>query len=44
MTTDQLIESIQGTVVAWGLSQEFIGIILLPIIGALHVAASWLAF
>jgi Ca2+:H+ antiporter len=33
MTTDQLIESIQGTVVAWGLSQEFIGIILLPIIG-----------
>merc|ERR1719171_2576702 len=33
MTTDQLILSIEGTVKAWGLSQEFIGIILLPIIG-----------
>jgi Ca2+:H+ antiporter len=32
-TTDMLIDSIQGTVEAWGLSQEFIGIILLPIIG-----------
>jgi Ca2+:H+ antiporter len=32
-TTDQLILSIEGTVEAWGLSQEFIGIILLPIIG-----------
>merc|ERR1719389_130080 len=33
VTTDQLILSIEGTVEAWGLSQEFIGIILLPIIG-----------
>jgi len=31
--TDFLVDSIEGTVESWQLSQEFIGIILLPIIG-----------
>jgi Ca2+:H+ antiporter len=33
MTTENVIDSIEGTVEACQLSQEFIGIILLPIIG-----------
>lgn len=33
LSTDMLIDSIRGTVETWGLTQEFIGIILLPIIG-----------
>lgn len=32
-STDFLIHAIRGTVDSWGVSQEFIGIILLPIIG-----------
>jgi len=31
--TDALIEAIQGTIEQWSISKEFIGIILLPIIG-----------
>merc|ERR1712232_1420027 len=31
--TDNLIKAIEDTVEVWGLSQEFIGIIMLPIIG-----------
>lgn len=33
MATDGLIEAIKGTVNEWNISKEFIGIILLPIIG-----------
>lgn len=33
LTTDMLIDAIKGTVDSWRVSKEFIGIILLPIIG-----------
>lgn len=33
MATDALIEAIKGTIDEWNISKEFIGIILLPIIG-----------
>merc|ERR1719235_170381 len=32
-STDLLIDAIQGTVESWKISKEFIGIVLLPIIG-----------